>query len=69
MSQSQEILDYLLDGGRITQLDALKHFGCLRLSGRIHDLREKGYPIETHTIAVKKKNGDTALVAEYRMGE
>lgn len=46
MSQEQAILDYLKTGKSITQLDALKMFGCFRLGARIWDLRKKGYRIE-----------------------
>lgn len=30
---------------RMTALEALNRFGCMRLSARILDLREQGYPI------------------------
>lgn len=40
-SQLKSIARYLSQGKKLTSLEALRMFGCLRLSGRIHDLRHK----------------------------
>lgn len=53
-SQAAEILKYLESGRALTPLEALEKFGCMRLGGRIFDLRKDGYKIETETI---HKNG------------
>ena len=45
-SQNARILKALKAGAKITPLDALNSFGCLRLSARIADLREQGYKIK-----------------------
>lgn len=50
MTQADLILDYLKSGRSITPLEALNLFGVFRLSGRILELREAGYPIETEII-------------------
>ena len=50
-SQTKQIADHLRRGKRITSLDALRLFGCLRLSGRIYDLRRNdNMPIQKRTI-------------------
>ena len=49
-SQNKQIARHLKDGKRITSLEALRLYGCLRLSGRIHDLRRDGLNIETRMI-------------------
>lgn len=49
-AQNTIIYDYLQGGGRITPLEALRTFGCLRLSARIHDLRKKGYDVKSTMI-------------------
>lgn len=49
-SQNNQILRYFQAGGSLTQLDALQRFGCLRLSARIHNLRDRGYLIERELI-------------------
>ena len=47
MSQNTQILKYLRPPGRtLTPLKALQLFGCLRLSARIHNLRNEGHPIQ-----------------------
>lgn len=38
-SQNSRIFRYLMEGNRITSLEALKMFGCMRLASRISDLR------------------------------
>lgn len=45
-SQCKMILAHLLAGHTLTPLEALRLFGCLRLGGRIFDLREQGYAID-----------------------
>ena len=38
-TQTQKILAYLLNGGNLTAIDALKKFKCFRLASRINDIR------------------------------
>lgn len=54
-SQKQQILDYMLEGNEISQLDALYKFGCFRLGARIADLKKDGYDIKKR-IAKGEKN-------------
>lgn len=51
-SQNARILTFMQNGGRITSLEALEKFGCLRLSARIKDLRDRGYAICDEFITV-----------------
>ena len=48
-SQTKQIEDYLLSGGKITPLEALEKFNCFRLSGRIFEIRER-HPILTEMV-------------------
>lgn len=69
-SQCDMILKYLQTHKTgITPLQALQKFGCLRLSGRIYDLRDQGYDILTNMVEVKTADGDVARVAQYRLVE
>ncbi len=34
----------------MTPLEALRTFGCMRLSARVHDLRKKGYDVRSNII-------------------
>ena len=62
-SQNQAILQYLQAGYALTQLDALRMFGCARLAARINDLRMRGAWILTETVVKDGKR-----FARYRMG-
>ena len=64
MAQTTEILNHMLTGGRITSLEAIKLWGCTRLSGRIFDIEQMGYKVERRMIEVPTRNGKTK-VAEY----
>ena len=59
-SQSYQIREYILQGNTITAMEALRLFGCFRLSGRIYDLRKEGLNISTTIIKINGKR-----VAEY----
>ena len=62
MSQDKAILEYLKTGKRITPMDALKEFGCFRLSARIYNLKQEGHEIMTHRVTKGKKSW-----AEYQL--
>ncbi|MBR4755329.1 MAG: hypothetical protein IK076_00130 [Bacteroidales bacterium] len=49
-SQKEMILEYLRLGHSITPLEALKFFGCFRLSARIADIRKAGFEVHTEQI-------------------
>lgn len=55
------ILKALKGGERLTPLQILKRFDCLRASGRIYDLRNMGYDIGMDMV--KTRTGKR--VAEY----
>ena len=60
-SQSKMIKEFLLNGGRLTQLKALKLFGCMRLASRINDLRNEGMDI----ITKMEKRGKKRFAVYY----
>lgn len=62
-SQCEMILKALKRGEKLTPLDMLKRFDCLRSSGRIHDLRNQGYDIDTKII----KTPTGKRVAQYSL--
>lgn len=49
-SQCDRILRYLQSGKRLTSLEALDKFGCLRLSARILDLKNRGHQISDEFV-------------------
>ena len=71
MSQASEILNSMRLGREVTGLSALNNFGCMRLSARILDLKEAGYPVVDRWIdlpsgkrvkAYRMDTGQMALV-------
>lgn len=70
MTQNDKIIRYLKTHKKgITQAQAYEKFGCLRLSGRIFELKEMGYDIKTDIIAVRNRDGETCHVAQYTLAE
>ena len=66
-TQAQRVLDYIDEFGSITQLDALKDLGVMRLASRISDLRKQGYPIASEMEAVKNRYGESCYIKRYRL--
>ena len=66
-SQAMQIIEYMKKHGSITSLEAFQHIGCTRLSGRIYDLKEKGYNISSSMESVPTRDGGKTLVAVYRL--
>lgn len=62
-TQNDAILAWLQDGWTLTPAEAYERFGCLRLGGRIHELRQMGYPIRTDMVKV----GGNKRVARYSL--
>ena len=51
-SQNLMILKALLNGERLTQLEAYTRFNCTRLGARIYDLKKRGHNIISKMITV-----------------
>jgi len=63
-SQNAKIRAWLEAGNTLTQLQALKLFGCFRLASRIHDLRDRGLNIIKQMVT-----GDNGKrYAQYQLG-
>ena len=62
-SQNERIARYLQRGRTLTPLSALRLFDCLRLGGRIHDLRRQGYRIKSEIIEISGGK----RIARYRL--
>jgi len=64
-SQSKLILMDLIGGHRITALDALRDYGCFRLSARIEELRRRGYQIKSDKVLIKSRFGRRTVISSY----
>ncbi len=55
-TQTQNVLNCLLEGNTITSFEAFENFGITRLSSIIYSLRKRGYDIETvYDVTTKGK--------------
>ena len=62
-SQNKRILDYLKKGNRLTSLEALTRFGCMRLASRISDIR-KNHP-DINIVVDRIETASKKKVAQY----
>ena len=46
------ILDWMMAGNTITQLEALEKFGCSRLAPRVYEIKAKGYLVYSEDIVL-----------------
>ena len=60
-SQASHIAAYMMQGNKITPLEALNLFGSLRLSAVIFVLRKRGYKIQVERV----KTSTGKWVAQY----
>lgn len=67
MTQAEKVLRHLKTVGKITPMDAIREYGCLRLGARICDLRKAGYNIESKIVSGVNRFGEPTHYAEYRM--
>ena len=66
-SQRAEIGRYLKSGKSLTALEALQKFNCLRLSGRIYELKKQGVPIKSYTATVGHGKKAKRVSAYYQL--
>lgn len=68
-SQNKRVLEYIATRKGITQLEAWKYCGVMRLASRISDLRRCGYSFVTDWVEVKNQFGETCRVKRYMLEE
>lgn len=69
-TQSARVLQYMKDFGSITQYEALKDLGVMRLASRISELRHKhDIDIESDFVSVKNRYGEKCNVKRYYLGK
>lgn len=67
--QVERIVDYMTRFGSITQFEAIRDLGVMRLASRISELRKMGYLIEDAMIPVKNRFGETCYIKQYKLGK
>lgn len=68
-TQAERVLNYMLEHGSVTQFDALKELGVMRLASRISDLRKHGHKIASEMVKVENRYGETCWVKRYSIKE
>lgn len=66
VSYGELILKHLEDYGSITSWEAIKEYGCTRLSAVIYDLR-KVYDIESELETSTNRYGKEVRYAKYKL--
>lgn len=66
-TQNERIMDYMKRFGSITQIDALRDLGVMRLASRISDLRSLGHPIISEVEVVKNRFGENCHIKRYSL--
>lgn len=69
IKQTERVITYIEEFGSITQLEALKDLGIMRLASRISDLKRAGYPITSDVETVKNRYGEKSYIKRYRLAE
>ena len=64
VTQKQAILSDLINGHKITPIDALTKHGCFRLAAVVCQLRKDGYNITTNNVP---KNSGNGTYASYKL--
>jgi len=67
MTQEQRVLRHLEDKGTITTWEAFMEYGITRLSGKIYELRQKGYDIQGDLVGNVNRYGEKVRFMEYRL--
>ena len=66
-TQTERVLEYIDEFGSITQLEALRDLGVMRLASRISDIKKKGYPIKSEVETVKNRFGEPCYIKRYSL--
>lgn len=69
IKQTDRVLEYMRTYGGITQLEAMRDLGVMRLASRISDLKKSGYCIRKSMVASKNRWGEPTYFAKYSIME
>lgn len=64
-TQSERILEYMLNVGPISPLIALSEIGCMRLPARIKELIDAGIDVKSRWVTHTNQSGVTKRYKEY----
>lgn len=64
-TQAMRVLEYIRQFGSITQLEALRDLGVMRLASRVADLRKMGFNIAGEREAVVNRYEEISYIKRY----
>ena len=65
--QTERILAYIEQFGSITQLEAIRDLGVMRLASRISELKRQGHKIVSKHEPVKNRYEETCYIKRYSL--
>lgn len=68
-TQAQRVLEYIETFGSITQLEALRDIGVMRLASRISELKKNEHPIKSEVEVVENRYGEPCRIKRYSLQE
>lgn len=68
-TQAQRVLEYIKEFGSITQIEALKDLGVMRLASRISNLKDMGFDIKSEVVSVKNRYGEKCYIKRYWLAD
>lgn len=68
-TQAQRVVEYIEEFGSITQLEAMRDLGVMRLASRISDLRKDGYIIRSKPELIINRFGEKCYIKRYSIAE
>lgn len=69
MSQTERIIKYLKERGKITSFEAYAYLGITQLGARIDDLQKQGYVFKKEQKTGKDRYGKPTRFVEYSLME
>lgn len=66
-TQAERVLSYMEQFGSITQFEAFRDLGVMRLASRISDLKKQGYPIKSDMETVKNRFDENCYIKRYSL--
>jgi hypothetical protein len=66
-TQNARVLNHLQAGLPLSQFEAIRDLGILRLSARIWDLKCEGHKIESKSVSVRNRWDEKCRVTAYSL--
>lgn len=66
-TQVQRIHKYMIDFGSITQFEAMRDLGVMRLASRISEMRKDGFDIVCQMETTRNRYGEKCHIKRYSL--